>query len=409
MERFLVSRQPIFRADMTELGYELLFRNSDENRASFTDGDQATAEVIVNTFMEIGLDVVVGKHLAFINFDRDLIMGNYCKCLPKDRVVLELLETVIPDAPLMKKLEGLRAGGYRIALDDFVCTEGNPLWDVANFVKFDLVANDWSSLEQSIAIARRHPVRLIAEKVETREQFDRCNALGFDYFQGYFFCLPQVIQGRRLPVSRMASIHLITKLNNPEVDIKELEQAISQDVSLTYKLLRYINSAMFSLRTPVNSIGHAVRMIGQQKIRTWASLIVLSSFDDKSRDIVVTGTVRAKMCQQLATTAGVATPDKLFLVGLLSVLDAMLDQPMEQILPSLPLERDILDALLYQKGNLGAVLRCILEYEKRNWADAQTAGKVSEETLREMYREALKWSLGTLTGLSASPAETAAR
>src|SRR5947208_3198543 len=137
MERFLVSRQPIFRADFTELGYELLFRNSDENRASFADGDQATAEVIVNTFMEIGLDEMVGKHLAFINFDRDLIMSNYGKFLPQDRVVLEVLETVKPDVELIEKLHNLRSSGYRIALDRFMCTEDNSLLQVANFVKFD--------------------------------------------------------------------------------------------------------------------------------------------------------------------------------------------------------------------------------------------------------------------------------
>src|SRR5262245_61894579 len=289
MERFLVSRQPIFRTDMAELGYELLFRNSEENRASFSDGDQATAEVIVNTFMEIGLDEMVGNHLAFINFDRDLIMGNYWKSLPPERVVLELLETIKPDPSLIKKLQEARSAGYRVALDDFVCTGTDVLLELAHYVKFDLVANDWSLLERSIAIARNYPVKLIAEKVETREQFVSCKALGFDYFQGYFFCRPQFIEGRRLPVSRMASIHLITKLNNPEVDIKELEQAISQDVSLTYKLLRYINSAMYALRHPVNSIGHAITMIGQEKIRTWSSLILLSSFDDKSRSIVVTG------------------------------------------------------------------------------------------------------------------------
>ena len=150
MERFLVSRQPIFRADMTELGYELLFRNSEENRASFCDGDQATAEVIVTAFMELGLDEIVGKHLAFINFDRDLIVGNYCECLPADRVVIELLETIKPDAAVMTKLQTLRASGYRTALDDFVVTESTAMLEVANFVKFDIAENDWDTLERSI-------------------------------------------------------------------------------------------------------------------------------------------------------------------------------------------------------------------------------------------------------------------
>jgi EAL and modified HD-GYP domain-containing signal transduction protein len=403
MERFLVSRQPIFGPEFTEIGYELFFRNSNENRALFADGDQATAAVIVNTFMEIGLDEMVGKRLAFINFDRDLIMSNYASFLPAERVVLELLETVTPDVALIEKLRKLRDDGYRIALDHFTCSEDSPLLQVANFVKFDLVANDWASLERSMLAARKYPVKLIAERVETREQFVSCKALGFDYFQGYFFCRPQFIEGRRLPVSRMASIHLLTKLNNPEVDIKELEKAISQDVSLTYKLLRYINSAAFALRRPVNSIGHAIMMLGQEKIRTWASLIVLSSFDDKSTHIVLTGTVRARMCEQIARLMGEREPDKVFLIGLLSVLDALLDQTMEQILPSLPLEQDIVDALVAQKGSLGAILRCVMEYEKRNWPAAQAAVNLSEDVIGGAYLHSLKWSLGTLHGFAAVP------
>ena len=407
MERVLVSRQPIYRADCSELGYELLFRNRNEDRASFSDGDQATAEVIVNTFMEIGLNEMVGKHLAFINFDRNLILGNYCECLPQERVVLEILETITPDAEFVQKLRALRAKGYRIALDDFVCTEPfYPLLDVANFVKFDVMANDWASVESSVNTVRKYPVKLIAEKVETREQFERCKAFGFDYFQGYFFCRPQLVEGRRAPVSRLASIRLITKLNSPNVDVKELEQAIRQDVSLSYKLLRYINSAMYSLERPVNSIGHAIMLIGQQTLRTWASLILFTSFDDKARDIMVTGAVRARMCEHLATALRIPNPERLFLVGLLSVLDAILDRPMDQILPSLPLEPAIVDALLHQTGALAPVLRCVLEYENRHWDEARASVDLDEETIREAYRKALAWSLSTLNSISDGSAAT---
>src|SRR2546422_3908760 len=168
MERVLVSRQPIYRSDLSELGYELLFRNSDADVASFSDGDQATADVIVNTFMEIGLEEMVGRHLAFINFDRNLILGNYVECLPRERVVVEILETIKPDATFVKKLRDLRGMGYRIALDDFLCTEPYyALLDVASFVKFDLMATDWSSIESSVNFVRKYPVQLIAEKVET--------------------------------------------------------------------------------------------------------------------------------------------------------------------------------------------------------------------------------------------------
>src|SRR5438093_1215597 len=403
MERVLVSRQPIYRADLSQLGYELLFRNSDQDVASFSDGDQATAEVIVNTFMEIGLDEMVGRHLAFINFDRNLILGGYCECLPRERVVLEILETIKPDATLVNKLRSLRGMGYRIALDDFVCAEPYyALLDAASFVKFDLMATDWSSIESAMHVIRKYPIQLIAEKVETRDQFDRCRTLGFGYFQGYFFCRPQLMEGRRVPVSRLATIRLITKLNNPDVEVGELELAISQDVSLSYKLLRFINSAIFSLQRTVTSIRHAITLLGQEHIRQWASLILFSTFEEKSRETLVTGAIRARMCEHLGKALGLPDPERLFLVGLFSVLESILGQPMQQIVASLPLSSEIVDALLDQRGKLGAILRCVLEYERRNWDKAQSAINLDKEVLAEAYRKSVGWALSTLNGFSST-------
>jgi EAL and modified HD-GYP domain-containing signal transduction protein len=403
MERVLVSRQPIYTANMGELGYELLFRNSStEDRASFTDGDHATANVIVNTFMDIGLEEVVGRYLAFINFDRNLITGNYCECLPPDRVVLEVLETVTPDDELIEKLRHLRSLGYRIALDDFVCIEATSLLEVAHFVKFEVMGNDWDQLERFVLEARKYPVKLIAEKVETLEQFERCKALGFEYFQGYFFSRPQLMQGRRVPVNRLAAIRLIVKLNTPDVDVKGLQDAISGDASLTYKLLSYINSAMYSLTRKITSIGHAVMLVGLHKIKAWASLIVLASVDDKSRDLVMTGAIRARMCEHLANALGLPKPERSFLVGLLSVLDALLDQPIAEVVQSLPLETDIVEAVVNYEGSLGNILKCALEYEKRNWSEAQAAVNLNEETIREAYQKSLAWSLSTLNSVSRS-------
>ena len=400
MERVLVSRQPIYRPDMREFGYELLFRDSERDEAIFTDGEQATADILVNTFMDIGLNELVGKNLAFINFERNMILGSYCESLPRDRVVLEILETIIPDSILIEKLWKLRSKGYRIALDDFVCSESAALLEVANFVKFDLLGNDWATLERVIPMVRQYPVQLIAEKVETAEQFEKCRELGFDYFQGHLFCRPQLMQGRKIPVSRLAAMRLIVKLNAAEVNVDELQKTISEDVTLTYKLLRYINSAMHSLARNVTSIRHAIMLVGQEKIRTWASLILLSSVEGKARDLVLTGAVRGRMCEDLAMTLGLPNPDRMFLVGLLSVLDGLLDQPMEEILASVPLDPPITDALRCQKGALGAVLRSVLEYEKRNWNCAESAANLPRETMSNSYQKSLAWSLTTLKSVS---------
>jgi EAL and modified HD-GYP domain-containing signal transduction protein len=196
MERVLVSRQPIYHVDGTVLGYELLYRAGDTDHASFSDGARATAEVLVNMLLEIGMDELVGRHLAFINFERTLLLSSCCESLPPERVVLEILETVEPDELLLKRLAELRGKGYRIALDDFVCTQPfSPFLEFANFVKLDLSVTAWPAIEHAAEVLSKYPLEIIAEKVETREQFSRCKAMGFPHFQGYFFCRPQNMSG----------------------------------------------------------------------------------------------------------------------------------------------------------------------------------------------------------------------
>jgi len=401
MDRVLVSRQPIYRADNSVLGYELLFRDSDTDRANFADGARATAQVLVNTLMEIGMDELVGRHRAFINFERTLLLGDYCESLPPERVVLEILESVEPDKELLKRLERLRAKGYRIALDDFLCVEPySPFLEFANYVKVDLATSQWPSIENAVAAMAKYQLELIAEKVETREQLQECQKLGFQHFQGYFFCRPQNVSGRPLPVNRLAAIRLLTQLNKPDIRMQELEVAISQNVALSYKLLRYINSAMCGLGREVESIRHATVLVGLEKMRIWASLIVFSGFDETPRDVLVTGTVRARMCEQLAMALHLPHPERFFLVGLFSVLDAILDRPLEQILASLSLSADISDALLHQKNEMGNMLRCVQAYEQRDWAAATAGLDVDEEALRDTYVDALAWCMRTLNGFS---------
>ena len=402
MERVLVSRQPVFCADQTVMGYELLFRDNETNSAAFSDGARATAQVIANSMMEIGLDELVGKHAAFINFESTLLMGKYCESLPHQRVVIEILESVIPDGDMMNRLRDLRSKGYKIALDDFVCTDpAMAFLEVADYVKLDLMAMDWPAIEAAVAKMRAYPVKLIAEKVETLEQFERAKALGFDHFQGYFFCRPQNVRGRQIPVNRVAAIHLLTQLNKADIKMSELETAISQNVSLSYKLMRYINSAMVGLQRRVESIRHATVMIGLEKMRIWASLIVFSSFDETPKDVIVTGAVRARMCQEVASLRKYPQPERFFLVGLFSVLDAILDRPLEQVLPSLSLAPDITEALLEHKAQLGEVLDGVMAYERRDWTEAQASLGLTEDALQKAYLNSMAWSMRTLHGVQA--------
>jgi EAL and modified HD-GYP domain-containing signal transduction protein len=382
-----------------------LYRDGDSDRACFSDGARATAQVLVNTLMEIGMDDLVGRHLAFINFERTLLLSNHCESLPPARVVLEILEDVEPDKVLLKRLEQLRSKGYRIALDDFVCDQpASPFLEFADFVKIDLSITDWPVIEQTAEALSKYPLGLIAEKVETREQFNRCQKLGLPYFQGYFFCRPQNMTGRTLPINRMAAIGLLTQINNPNIQIHELEDAIGQNVALSYKLLRYINSAICGLDREVDSIRQATMLVGLEKMRVWANLIVLSGFDDNPRDLIVTGGVRARMCEKIAEALHLPHPERCFLVGLLSVLDAILDRPLDHILASLSLSSDVVEALLHQNNRLGEILESVRAYERKDWGAVSASLNLEEETVRLIYVDALAWSMRTLSEVAENPA-----
>jgi len=387
-----VGRQPIYGCSLEVFAYELLFRNNEINRASFTDGDAATAQVMLNTFVEIGLDHIVDDHLAFINLTRDFVLGNYCVALPKDRVVLEVLENMCVDDELIDGLQRLSKLGYRIALDDFVYHESlKPLVELADIIKVDVLELDRETVAQHVDILRHYPVKLLAEKVETHEEFEFCQDLGFDYFQGYFFCKPKVISAKPMPANRMAILALLTQLQNPTIEISQLERIIQEDLSLGSQVLRYINSAFFEMPKQIDSIDQAVYMVGTDRLRTWASLLMLARIEDKPIELLVTAIVRARMCEQLALAHHVPEVDQYFTVGLFSILDGLLDQPLEDIIPTLPLEFDIRQALLNKKGSLGMTLECVLAYERGDW-DTVLCHGVEVETVKAAYLEAISWT-----------------
>jgi EAL and modified HD-GYP domain-containing signal transduction protein len=387
-----VGRQPIYGRSIDVFAYELLFRNDEVNRASFIDGNAATAQVMLNTFVEIGLDHIVDHHLAFINLTRDFVLGNYCIALPKDRVVLEVLENMGVDQELIDALNRLSGLGYRIALDDFVYHESlKPLVELADIIKVDVLALDRKTVAEHVEILRQYPVKLLAEKVETHEEFEFCRDLGFDYFQGYFFCKPKIISAKPMPANRMAVLALLTQLQNPTIEISQLERIFQEDLSLGSQVLRYINSAFFKMPKHIDSINQAVSMVGTDRLRLWASLLMLARIEEKPVELFVTAIVRARMCEQLALAQHVQDVDQYFTVGLFSILDGLLDQSMDDIIPTLPLEREIRQALLNRQGSLGMTLDCVLAYERGDWDTVWCHG-VEVETVKAAYLEAISWT-----------------
>ena len=391
MHDIFIGRQPIYDRSLDVYAYELLYRGSEQNRAVVIDGDQATSRVILNAFMEIGLNQIVGQRPAFINLTRGFLVDRDMM-LPADKVVLEVLEDVVVDEPLIRGVRRLCEQGYRIALDDFTLREELlPLVDLAHVIKIDVMALDRAAVREHVSRLRRYKTALLAEKVETREDFEFCRRLGFDYFQGYFFCRPSVIKGQGVPANRIALLHLLSELYKPDVDMRRLEELISHDVSLSYRLLRYMNSAFFSLPNKIESIHRAVVFLGLQVIKIWVTVIALSGIGDKPHELMTTLLVRAKMCELLASAMRRDGPEIFFTVGLFSGLDALLDAPMNRILDSLPLSDEIERALLHQEGPLGEVLRYALAYERGDW-DAATCRDLDQSSIRDAYLGALAWA-----------------
>jgi c-di-GMP phosphodiesterase len=395
MSDIFIGRQPIYDRKLIVYAYELLFRSEQSNAADITDGDKATSDVIVNAFLEIGLDNIVNKRKAFINLTRSFFVNHQTISLPKDRVVLELLEDIEADDQVIDGVRRLSEQGYTIALDDFIYHESlKPLVKLANLIKIDIMSLDRDEIRDHVQALRKHPVRLVAEKVETQQDFDYCKDLGFDYFQGYFFAQPKVIRSRRLPNNRIAILKLLRRLQDPDITPDQLEDLVAQDVAFSYRILRFVNSAAYSLSRKIESIQQAVVIIGLQTIKSWATLLAMSQVDNKPTELVVTAMVRGKMAEELARAEKYEGPDVFFTIGLFSALDALMDNTMEEILTQLPLAEHISSALLHHQGVHGEILSCVLAYERGEWEQVKSS-TLSMSRIRDCYLSAVHWAEDT--------------
>lgn len=395
-----VGRQPIYSRDLQTVAYELLFRSDDSNYAEFSSGEQATADLLLNVFAEIGLERVVGKLPAFINVSEEFILNGYCRAIPQDKVVIEVLEDVRPTPEVLAALKALRRAGYKIALDDFVYSpELMPLVELVSIVKVDLPLVPQDELANHVKLLRNYDLTLLAEKVETSEEFQLCHDLGFDYFQGYFFCQPSVIKGKRVSSNRLTVMRLISKLQAPSITLDEITDVIQTEPTLAYKLLRFVNSSRCALDHKIESIKHAVVMVGIQQVKTLCALTMLAEVAmGKPGELVKTLLVRGKMAELLALELKFAKTDSYFLVGLFSALDALLDLPMDQALDRVPVSQEVHDALLSGAGTIGMILNCVLEYEKGHW-DEVACELLDSHYIKKCYLQAIEWADESLRSL----------
>ena len=387
----LVGRQAIFDRQKEVFGYELLYRDGQTNSAQVVDGDEATARVMVNTFLEMGIDHIAGTGQAFINMTANFFLSQNYEVLPKNNVVLEVLESIEPTPLVMQSLARARQLGYQIALDDFIVRDSHrALLEVADFVKVDILALTSQQLLEQIDVLKQYPVRLLAEKVEDQEVFTLCYEQGFEYFQGYFFCKPQIMEGVKLSGNRMAIVLLLAKLQDPDIKMEDLEELVENDLSLSLKLLRFVNSASVGLPRVVNSIGQAVGMVGTDRMRQWASLLILANNSGKPSELMRIALIRGRMCQGLSRLQGESASQG-FTVGLFSVLDAYFDCEMKQLLADLPLSSEILLALTERQGCLGEILACVMSYERGDWKQIENS-LFEAQVLRHEYFLSAEWA-----------------
>ena len=401
MQNVFVGRQPIFDSNLNVYAYELLYRSTRDSTTSAgaVDGDQATTSTIINAFVEIGLGKLVRDKLAAINLtEQFLLEENKLPFSPK-QVILEILEDVPVTPALIIAVKRLVEKGYVIALDDYLYNPAHaPLLELAKIVKIDLMALSDDELREHVRILKQYNVKLIAEKIETPQEYLYCRELGFDYFQGYFLSRPQIISAKSLPTNRLTVLNLLSVLHNPNSDTDDLTDAINTDVTTSYKLLKMINSAAFGLQRKIESIQQGVLLLGRRKLSTWASMLSMSSLSDRPSEILRTAMIRAKMCELLAEKAKERETDRYFTVGLFSALDLLLQRPLPNLLEPLPLGEDIVGGLLYHRGRLGDVLCCVLAYEISDWSNVKLSGLTTDDIL-VCNIEAVTWANGILDTL----------
>ncbi|THK42517.1 HDOD domain-containing protein [Methylophaga sp. SB9B] len=398
--RVIIGRQPIYDRDLNVYAYELLFRAGRSNTSGVTaeNADMATSRVINHAFMELGIERVIGEHIGFINLTRNFLLSDDPIPFTQEKIVLEVLEDIEIDQSLLDAVKKLVYQGYTLALDDFIYNDKlKPLVKMAKIIKVDILDVDEEKLTRHVHELKHYPVRLLAEKIETREQFNLCMQLGFELFQGYYFCRPTIIEDKPVPENHFKLFQIIERLQDPNVEFSEIERLILQEVGLSYKLLRLLNSAAIGLRRKIDSIQQGLIILGLKAIKTWTTLIALNAIESVPAELMTHALIRAKMCEKLAPNYGFSDETG-FLTGMFSNIDVMIGMPMEHLMISLPLNGELKLALTHRGGPLGKLLDMVIAYEQGQW-DVIDTQDISLESLSDIYVEATEWTIQTKTVL----------
>lgn len=392
-----VARQSITDKNKDVFAYELLFRDGNENCFPDIAPDEATSKLLTGSHLTLGVEEITNGKLAFINFHEDTLLYRFPTSLDPLSVVIEIVETVPISQNLIKACKHIKDLGYKIALDDH---DFDPKWNAflpfVHIVKIDIAQTDFETVKANIGKFKDAGVKLVAEKVETQEQFDLYKSLDFDYYQGYFFARPEVVKQKNIPSSKMTMLELMQASSSAQFDFEKINAIIERDVSMSFLLLRFINNPLVNKRNKINSLHHALTYMGELEVKKFIALVALANLSDgKPAELVHMSLVRAKFCELTARARKESeNPPTGFLVGLFSLLDALLDQSMDDIMSKLPLNEDLTSALCGMENALREYLGIARAFENANWGKVKLlSGKISidQRILHSFYNESIKW------------------
>ena len=394
-----IARQAILNRDKELYAYELLFRDGEENCFPDIPPDEATSKILTDSHLDLGLEDISAGKPVFINFHQDTLLHRFPTSLDPKKVVIEVVETVKPTSELVQACKTIKDLGYTLALDDH---DFDPQWDALlpyiNIIKVDIVECDEQTLIDSIGKYADSKIKLVAEKIETMEEFEKYRDMGFDYFQGYFFARPEIIKQKKLPTSKLSLIELISASSAVEFDLDKVNNIIERDVSLSYKLLRFINNPLVNKSNEISNLRHALNYMGQVEVKKFIALLALANLgDNKPFELIHLSLIRAKFCELMGQAKSLSNnPPTGFLLGLFSLLDALLDQPMQGIVEKLPIGGNIKAALCGDESDLRQFLSLIRAFEAGYWNGVANISKQLSLDLKmtqAFYNESLKWGI----------------
>jgi len=380
--------------ELLESGADCLCKN--------VDGNQATTSVLSSVFLTEGVGVISGTRPCFINFTEELLLKKIPYSFPKNQIVVEILEDVKPTPQVVEALRELKKSGYTIALDDFEFDRRlEPLLAIADIVKIDVRLTPLDTIIKMLQRLKHHKIKLLAEKVETLEEFEKANKLGFKYYQGYFFSKPEKMLVKELASSNVTLFTLMAEIAKKKTTLERLHAIITKDLAISFKLLRFLNSAYFYRLEKIKNVKHAIAYLGEKELRRFLLLVVVSKLSmDKPAELVRLSLVRAKFCELMAKNSLLAEYDlEIFMVGLFSLMDTMLDAKMTTIMEKLPVSTQVKDALIHREGMYAPFLKAVVAYERKQdtiFLETIKELHIDSATIPDAYIQAIKYSNGML-------------